>query len=42
MERRGEAALPPSPYGRIRLTIAPELAVTQEPDVEEAQPPGSE
>jgi hypothetical protein len=42
MERKGQAALPPSPYGRIRLTIAPELVAAQEPGVEEAKPPGSE
>ena len=42
MERRGEGALPASPYGRIRVTIAPEIVMTQEPGVEEAQPPGSD
>jgi maltose operon periplasmic protein len=42
MERRGEAALPPSPYGRIRITIAPETVLAREPGVEEAKPPGSE
>lgn len=42
MERRGEAALPPSPYGRVRITIAPEVVMTHEPGVEEAKPPGSE
>lgn len=26
MERRGEAALPASPYGRLRITVAPEIA----------------
>ena len=25
MERRGEAALPASPYGRLRITVAPEV-----------------
>jgi hypothetical protein len=29
MERRGEAALPASPYGRIRITVAPEVAVAE-------------
>jgi len=29
MERRGEAALPASPYGRIRITVAPELPVVE-------------
>jgi hypothetical protein len=28
MERRGEAALPASPYGRLRITVAPELRTT--------------
>jgi hypothetical protein len=28
MERRGEAALPASPYGQLRITIAPELRTT--------------
>jgi hypothetical protein len=42
MERRGEAALPASPYGRLRVTIAPDVAVAHEPGVEEARPPGSE
>jgi hypothetical protein len=42
MERRGEAALPASPYGRIRITIAPEIVMTHEPGVEEAKPPGSD
>ena len=42
MERRGESALPPSPYGRIRITIAPEIVMTHEPGVEEAKPPGSD
>jgi hypothetical protein len=27
MERRGEAALPASPYGRLRITVAPEIPV---------------
>ncbi len=27
LERRGETALPASPYGRLRITVAPELAV---------------
>jgi hypothetical protein len=42
MERKGQAALPPSPYGRIRLTIAPEIVAAREPGVEEAKPPGTE
>jgi hypothetical protein len=42
LERRGEAALPASPYGRIRITIAPEVVMTHEPGVEEAKPPGSD
>ncbi len=29
MQRRGEAALPASPYGRLRITVAPELAVAE-------------
>jgi hypothetical protein len=29
MERRGEAALPASPYGRLRITVAPEAAVAR-------------
>jgi hypothetical protein len=29
MERRGEAALPASPYGLIRITVAPEVAVAE-------------
>ena len=27
MEQRGEAAIPASPYGRLRITVAPELPV---------------
>src|SRR5687767_6047893 len=27
MERRGESALPPSPYGRLKITIAPDVAL---------------
>ena len=27
MERRGESALPPSPYGRLKITIAPDIAM---------------
>ena len=42
LERRGESALPASPYGRIRVTIAPEVVMTHEPGVEEAKPPGSD
>jgi len=42
LERRGEAALPASPYGRIRITISPEVVMTHEPGVEEAKPPGSD
>jgi len=42
MERKGEAAIPASPYGRVRITIAPEIVAAQEPGVEEAKPPGSE
>jgi Maltose operon periplasmic protein precursor (MalM) len=26
LERRGESAIPPSPYGRLRITVAPEIA----------------
>jgi hypothetical protein len=29
MERRGESALPASPYGRIEITVAPEVRVPQ-------------
>jgi hypothetical protein len=29
MERRGEAALPASPYGLIRVTVAPEVAMAE-------------
>jgi hypothetical protein len=29
MERRGKAALPASPYGRLRLTVAPDMAVAE-------------
>lgn len=29
LERRGETALPASPYGRIRITVAPELQVAE-------------
>src|SRR5262245_57890333 len=37
MERRGESALPASPYGRIRITIAPEISMTKtQPDAAEA------
>jgi maltose operon protein len=28
MERSGEGALPPSPYGRLQVTLAPEVAVS--------------
>lgn len=42
LERRGESALPASPYGRIRITIAPEIVMTHEPGVEEAKPPGTD
>lgn len=42
LERRGESALPASPYGRIRITIAPEIVMTHEPGVEETKPPGSD
>ncbi len=42
IERRGETALPASPYGRLRVTIAPEVVVTHAAGVEEAEPPGSE
>ncbi|HEU5468831.1 MAG TPA: MalM family protein [Steroidobacteraceae bacterium] len=31
MERRGEAALPASPYGRLRITVAPEASVASAP-----------
>jgi hypothetical protein len=27
MERRGESALPPSPYGRLKITVAPDIAM---------------
>lgn len=30
MERRGESALPASPYGRIEITVAPEVRVAHE------------
>ena len=43
LERHGEASIPPSPYGRIRITIAPDSVVSAaEPGVEQAKPPGSE
>jgi hypothetical protein len=29
LERRGETALPASPYGRLRITVAPELQVAE-------------
>lgn len=29
MERRGQAALPALPYGRLRLTVAPDMAVAE-------------
>ena len=29
LERRGETALPASPYGRLRITVAPEMAVAE-------------
>ena len=29
LERRGETALPASPYGRLRITIAPDMAVAE-------------
>jgi hypothetical protein len=29
MERRGDSALPPSPYGKLRITVAPEIAVAE-------------
>jgi Maltose operon periplasmic protein precursor (MalM) len=34
MERKGESALPASPYGRLRVTIAPEISMagTAKPD----------
>jgi hypothetical protein len=34
MERNGESALPASPYGRLKITVAPEFAVaeTSQPD----------
>ena len=31
LERRGDAAVPASPYGRLRITIAPEQAVAEAP-----------
>ena len=27
MERRGESALPPSPYGRLKITVAPDISL---------------
>jgi len=43
MERRGEAALPASPYGRIRITVAPEIAVPDDgPAAAQAAPAGSD
>ncbi len=32
LERRGETALPASPYGRLRITVAPEMAVAEAAD----------
>jgi Maltose operon periplasmic protein precursor (MalM) len=29
LERRGESALPPSPYGRLRVTIAPDISMAE-------------
>jgi hypothetical protein len=29
MERRGESALPASPYGRLRVTVAPEIGIPE-------------
>jgi hypothetical protein len=29
MERRGDSALQPSPYGKLRITVAPEIAVAE-------------
>jgi hypothetical protein len=29
MERRGDAALPASPYGRLRITVAPDMPVAE-------------
>jgi len=29
IERRGESALPPSPYGRLRITVAPEIVAAK-------------
>ncbi|MBX3704400.1 MAG: hypothetical protein KF822_11560 [Steroidobacteraceae bacterium] len=34
MDRRGKAALPASPYGRLRITVAPDLAVAGAPGQE--------
>jgi maltose operon substrate-binding protein precursor MalM len=42
MERGGESVLPPSPYGRIRITIAPEIVMSGNEPVEQAKPPGSD
>ena len=42
MERGGESVLPPSPYGRVRITIAPEIVMTDNEPVEHAGPPGSD
>ena len=32
LQRRGEAALPPSPYGRLRVTVAPEIPLADAGD----------
>lgn len=42
LERRGEAALPASPYGRIRITIAPEIFMTHESGAKEPKPSASD
>jgi hypothetical protein len=41
MEQRGEAALPASPYGKLRITVAPEAQVARaaEREQEQAQAP---
>jgi Maltose operon periplasmic protein precursor (MalM) len=43
MERRGEAALPASPYGRLRVTVAPEIGAPEnERAAAQAAPAGSD
>jgi Maltose operon periplasmic protein precursor (MalM) len=38
MEQRGEAALPASPYGKLRITVAPEAQVARAAEKEQAAP----